>query len=266
MILSNYHTHTTYCDGKDSVEAMILRAIELGCAEIGFSGHSTTPFDPDYCMSSADLAAYKAEVRALGEKYKDRIKVLLGIEEDYYSNTDTRDFDYVIGSVHYVLKNGEYIPVDFSREKQLKAVEKHYGGDYFAFAEDYFRLVGDIYERKHCNIIGHFDLIAKFNENGETFDKNNVRYITAAMGALDRLRKARAVFEVNTGAMSRGYRKTPYPDNMFLPAIAERGMPLLVTSDCHKKENLIFGLTAEQERLESAGYRVCLSSGDFLNL
>ncbi|MBO5371040.1 MAG: PHP domain-containing protein, partial [Clostridia bacterium] len=39
MILEDLHTHTTYCDGKDSPEDMVKTAIEKGLRVIGFSGH-----------------------------------------------------------------------------------------------------------------------------------------------------------------------------------------------------------------------------------
>ena len=45
MTPSSYHTHTTFCDGKDSPEELVLEAIRLGCPEIGFSGHAHTAFD-----------------------------------------------------------------------------------------------------------------------------------------------------------------------------------------------------------------------------
>ena len=47
MALSNFHTHTTYCDGKDTPRALAEEAMRLGCPALGFSGHSYTAFDPD---------------------------------------------------------------------------------------------------------------------------------------------------------------------------------------------------------------------------
>lgn len=58
-IPSNYHTHSTFCDGKDTPEEMVLEAIRLGCPEIGFSGHSYTDFDETYCMSIEGTKQYK---------------------------------------------------------------------------------------------------------------------------------------------------------------------------------------------------------------
>ena len=89
MILSNFHTHTSFCDGKDSAEELVLRAIELGCSEIGFSGHSFVEFDKECCMSITGCEEYKKEIIALREKYADKIKILLGVEQDIYSKGST---------------------------------------------------------------------------------------------------------------------------------------------------------------------------------
>jgi len=240
---NNYHTHTNFCDGKDSPEELVRRAVELGCTEIGFSGHSllAVPDPEPFWMTPEGTAAYKKEVRRLREKYRDRIRVRLGVEQDYYSGNDP-DFEYVIGSVHYVLKDGTYIPVDESAETLLSAVDRFYGGDFFAFAEDYYALVGDLYEKTRCDIIGHFDLVTKFNEGNRLFDTSDPRYEAAADRALDKLLKAPVIFEVNYGAIARGYRTEPYPEKRILQRIREAGKPLLYSSDCHDREQLLFGI------------------------
>ena len=147
MIPSNYHTHTTFCHGADTPEELVKEAIRLGCPSIGFSSHSYTSFDGSYCMTREGPREYVAQVRALQEKYRDKIKIYLGVEQDFYSDDPAEGYDYVIGSVHYVLKDGCYLSVDMSRENQIDFVEKHYGGDYYAFIEDYFATVAQVYDK-----------------------------------------------------------------------------------------------------------------------
>lgn len=242
MTPSNYHTHTVYCDGRDTPEELILEAIRLGCPAIGFSGHAFTPFDPSYCMSPETTEKYVAEVRRLAEKYKDRIKVLCGIEQDYFSPMQTDGYDYVIGAVHYIEKDGAYLPVDESRERQIADVEKYYGGDFYAYCADYYRLVGRVYEKTRCKIVAHFDLVTKFNEDGDLFDTADPRYTAAADAALDALLPCPVTFEINYGAVARGYRKTPYPEPRILDTLQKRGARVVKTSDCHDKRFLLLGL------------------------
>ncbi|MBO4283585.1 MAG: histidinol-phosphatase HisJ family protein [Clostridia bacterium] len=242
MIPSNYHTHTRYCDGRDTPEELIQEAIRLGCPEIGFSGHAYTPFDRSYCMSKKKTELYNAEIPRLKEKYKDRIRVLFGIEQDYFSPMPTERYDYVIGAVHYIEKDGKYLPIDGSRKRQIADVKKYYDGDFYAYCEDYYRLVADLYEKTRCDIVAHFDLVTKFNEAGDLFDTKNPRYVAAADAAIGALLRCPVAFEVNYGAVARGYRQTPYPERRILATLRAAGVKTITTSDCHDKQYLLFGL------------------------
>lgn len=241
MIPSNYHTHTTFCHGNDTPEQLVLKAIELGCPEIGFSSHSFTSFDDSYGMTREGTEQYKACIRKLKQKYADKIKIYLGVEQDFYSDDAPEGYDYVIGSVHYLYKNGEYLSIDSSKDDMLEQIDKYYGGDIYAYAEQYFDTVAQVYEKTKCDIIGHFDLITKFNENDCLFDTASPRYRTAALGALDALCASPAVFEINTGAIARGYRQTPYPADFILEELKKRSKKLIFSSDCHDRNQLLFG-------------------------
>ncbi len=242
MTPSNYHTHTTFCDGRDEPEAIVLEAIKLGCPEIGFSGHSYTPFDLSFCMTLENTERYNEEIPRLKEKYKGKINVLFGVEQDYFSPMPTDRYDYVIGAVHYVEKDGRYLSVDASREEQIADVEKYYGGDFYAYCADYYRLVARIYEKTKCDIVAHFDLVTKFNEDGDLFNTADPRYIKAADEALAALLPCPVTFEINYGAMARGIRKTPYPEPRILDTLTRNGAKIIKTSDCHDKRFLLFGL------------------------
>lgn len=240
-MLYNYHTHTTYCDGKNTAEEMVQQAISLGISQIGFSGHSYTEFDLEPCMSREGTENYKKEINDLKEKYSGKIKILLGIEYDYYSNEPLDDYDYVLGSVHYIYKDGKYLCTDLSREKQIADVNNYYGGDFYAYIQDYYSLVADLYNKTKCNIIGHFDLITKYNDDGSLFDVNDPRYISAWQNAADAILKTPALVEINTGGMSRGYKKTPYPSKQIIEYFKSNGKKLIFSSDCHNKNFLLYG-------------------------
>ncbi|MBR2442481.1 MAG: PHP domain-containing protein, partial [Clostridia bacterium] len=99
MIVNNYHTHTIYCDGANTAEEMVIKAIELGSNELGFSGHSPLPFTNDYAIRLEKLAQYHEEINRLKAKYADKIKIYCGLELDYYGLDGGLEFDYIIGSV-----------------------------------------------------------------------------------------------------------------------------------------------------------------------
>lgn len=247
MTPCNYHTHTCFCDGKHTPEEIVLEAIRLGCKELGFSGHSYTPFDGSYCMTKENTLAYIDTVRDLQKKYAGKIKIYLGIEQDYHSPESTAGYDYILGSVHYVEKDGVHLSIDESKQTQINIVNGYYNGDFYGFVEDYYALVADVYNKTKCHIIGHFDLITKFNRDGDLFDPQHPRYVAAAQKALDALLAAPAVLEVNTGAMSRGYTTEPYPPKNILDQWLAAGKQIIFSSDCHSKDHLLFGYDTYQK-------------------
>jgi histidinol-phosphatase (PHP family) len=142
--------------------------------------------------------------------------------------------------VHYLKIGDEYIPVDENAELLRNAAEKHFDGDIYKLCELYYETVSDVVNRTECSIIGHFDLITKFIEKDKLFDESNPRYIAAWKKALDRLLETGKVFEINTGAVSRGYRTLPYPSSEIIAYIKQNGGKLILSSDAHSAENIGF--------------------------
>ena len=105
----------------------------------------------------------------------------------------------------------------------------NYGGDFTAIAKDYYKLVGDVVEKTDADIIGHFDLITKF------IDKLNINisdeYLNVAFNAVHKLIPFKKPFEVNVGAISRGYRTTPYPSEDVLREIYRCGGEIIFTCE-----------------------------------
>lgn len=234
MIKTNFHTHTTFCDGKNTAEEMVIAAINKGFTHLGFSAHSYTAYDESCGLSLSKMEDYKKEIYRLKEKYKDKIKIYYGIEFDYFSKIDTSDFEYVIASVHGIEKNDKIYIVDESRESLIKNVNEAWNGDYMAFAEDYFETVS----KQKGDIIGHIDLLTKFNENDIVFSTKDKRYLNAAKKAVEKLAQSGAIFEINTGAIQRGYRTTPYPSEDILKMIKNAGGKIMINSDCHNVEGI----------------------------
>lgn len=256
MAYSTFHNHTTFCDGKHTAEEMVRAAVAAGCPSLGFSGHSYTFFDESYCMSQAGTKAYQAEIARLKAAYAERIRILCGVEQDYWSDAPTEGYDFVIGSVHYVLKNGHFLPVDNSKDELLRGVNAQYGGDVLAFCADYYRQVADVQRKTGCTFVGHFDLVTKFNEDGALFSQDDPRYRRAALEAVDALCGQGAVFEINTGAMAKGYRAAPYPARFLLERIRDRGCRVVLNADCHDAKKLLFGLDRAERLAKDVGVEI----------
>ena len=253
--LQNIHSHTIYCDGSLTPEEMVAAAIAKGCDSFGFSGHSYASFDAKHCMSLENTRRYILELGQLKEKYAGKIELFTGIEQDYYSGKIPGEFDFIIGSIHYIKKEGELVCVDAGARSQKLAVETNFGGDYYAMAETYFETVADVAQKTGADIIGHFDLVTKYNFGGNLFDESHPRYVAAALSAMDEILKSRKLFEVNTGAMYRLGKPEPYPAVFLLKELSKRGGEVIITSDSHDADSICYKFDEMQELLKTCGFK-----------
>lgn len=252
MITTNFHTHTIFCDGKNTPEEMVITAMEKGFTALGFSGHSYFEPEKDISMSPKAQREYIRQINRLKEKYRGKIKIFCGLEQDYFSEKPQFDYEYMIGSVHNLKKDGLFLDIDLSPESTQANIQKYYGGDFDALAEHYFETVSDVLEKTNADIIGHIDLVSKFNEqNGYT---ESERYLKAAEKAIKRLASYGRPFEINTGAMARGMKSTPYPSPSILKMIREYGGKIVFSSDCHDMRFLDFAFDTAVELAKAAGF------------
>ena len=257
MILSDCHTHTTYCDGKNNAEEMILSAIEKGFRSIGISSHSPVVGEVDWCMKKKDIESYTSVVGVLQKKYADKIQVYCGIELDNnFDGVDLEKFDYALGSVHQFRHNGKIYDVDYSPEMTKALTDEIFDGDYNKMAKAYFEKLRDFVILTDVDVVGHFDLITKYNENDCLFDTKNDFYRFYALNAIDDILKAKPdiIFEVNTGAMFRCGNSQPYPSYFILEHLFKRGARITVTGDCHSCQSLTYGYDSAVSLCKKVGF------------
>ncbi|MBR0278270.1 MAG: histidinol-phosphatase [Clostridia bacterium] len=246
-MLSNFHTHTTFCDGENTPEEIVLFAIDKGFPSIGFTGHVYTPFDLSYCMTDTD--GYICEIKRLQKKYSGKIQIYLGIEEDACSIANRSDYEYIIGSSHYIYRKGKYYPIDLSTDTFSECFES-FDNDILAFAEGYYSSFCDYILKRKPDIIGHFDLITKFDE---TLNQNK-KYQEIAEKYLKKALISNCIFEINSGAISRGIRKTPYPSEDLMYVLKKNDAKIMLSSDCHNAKYLDFYFDEMKHLLKNIGF------------
>ena len=252
----NLHTHTTYADGKDKPEELLQEAIKKGFGGIGFSEHSYMRFsDYPYQMTVAETENYKLEIRKLKEKYHGIIDVFCGLEFEFFSELPIDNFDYLIGSVHYLAVNGGIFGFDRGLKETLKYIDTNFNGCGMAFAKKYFETLSELPSRGNFDIVGHFDLLVKNNDKGGFIDTTSKEYINYGIETIHNLKGKIPLFELNTGAIARGYRGLPYPQMEFLKEFKNCGFGAVITTDCHDKNFIDCHYNQSKELLLAAGFK-----------
>lgn len=263
MLLTNYHTHGHYCDGKGSPAEMLAQAIELGFKAIGFSSHAPLPFDNDFCMYPDNLSNYVDDINAL--KSQSDIEVYLGLECDFIegvvSPNDTMwqalNLDYKIGSVHALSGPNDQYPmlsVDGPLEELDQLINGVYQGDVRAMVESYYQCVGTLCRSGGFDILGHYDLVKKHNLSHGLFDEQAPWYREVAINTLDSVAQSGVVLEVNYGGIIRGATQSAYPSYWLLEAVKARHIPIQINADAHAPYHLGTYHQACREQLLQLGF------------
>ena len=253
MYRGDFQTHSVLDDGKSTLEEMAAAAHGMGLTHFGFSGHSYGRYDGDFCIPNGRVQEYLDTARALQRRYAGEMEVFVGLELDLYGEKP-EGLDYVIGSVHGVIQNGVHYPVDKSPEDSLRAVREGFGGDWYRYTDAYYDLVATLPDVTGCSWLGHFDLVTKFNEQVPAFDEESPRYLRRAMEVMEYLVKRGAAFEVNTGAVARGYRNGAYPAPRLLRHLRELGGEIILNSDAHHASQVCFGFSQAESAIRAAGF------------
>jgi len=229
----NFHTHTKWCDGADTAEAMCEAALSKGFEALGFSSHVDM---------ISDFDAYVEEINSLKEKYRGRLEVSCGIESEGEQGLEKRpQLDYVIGSFHYVkAPDRSKAAVDHSPAVFRESLEKCYAGDGRRFVTDYFAQEREFV--KSCasrfDFLAHPDLVRKFNVRHPFFDEQAEWYHAELKATAEVIAESGMVVEVNTGAISRGWLDDAYPSPEFRRLLRERGVKFLLSADAHSTSAL----------------------------
>ena len=260
MNLTNYHSHTSFCDGRAPMEDFVKEAIRQGFTSYGISSHAPLPFPTHWTMKKEDVESYLEEFRSLKNEYQGRIELYIGLEIDYldeYSNPSIEYFrnlplDYRIGSVHLLKDDkGEIVDVDCSKEVFKERLDNHFHSDVKATVLAYFSKLMSMAELGGFDIVGHADKIA-YNAS---FCQPNVSeqgwYKQAQRDLFAFISEKGYMMEVNTKA----YHKLGvfYPDTTSFSLIKEMHIPVLVNSDSHYPELVNDGRTEALQALKAAG-------------
>lgn len=226
-MLADNHIHAVahgeYRYSQGWLQKFIDRARELGIKEIGFSEHD------EY----ANLVKHEV-INEIKKKNPD-IYIRTGLEIDYISGREDEirhiinefDYDYTIGSVHFIDKWA----FDHPDYKERFATE-----DIDAVYARYFQLVQQAVETKLFDIVGHIDLIKKW---GYRPKKHDILYYISPV--LESIKAAGMAVEINSSGLRKEVKEV-YPEIRILEEIKSLGIPVTLGSDAHHPQEVGAGL------------------------
>ncbi|PTX94711.1 histidinol phosphate phosphatase [Verrucomicrobia bacterium LW23] len=249
-MLTDYHIHTPLCHHAEGEPAEYIRAAQAaGLAEIGFSDHNpmATQFD-NWRMAPEDLPRYLAMIDQAQRDHAD-FPVRLGLECDYIPGYEDHirwlarqaDWDYLIGSVHYIAPDWE---VDNPYPEHIKRWAQQPVEDVW---ERYFAAYTRMAASGLFDFLAHPDLVKKFGNRPEG---DLSRFYTTSLEAIA---DTGAVLEVSTAGLRKAAREI-YPSRTFLELAHARHIPIVINSDAHAPAEVAHEFAKAVELVKAVGY------------
>ena len=265
----NLHTHTRFSDGSSDPEDYIKEAIHQGFDTLGFSDHSPVPFENNFAIREEEVEKYIQAILQLKNTYSfmsaaPGINILLALEIDYIPGVTLpinhyhkkHPFDYFIGSVHLVKKEGSeklwFIdgPDITIYDNGLKEI---FSGDARKAVTAYYRQVQEMIVTQKPDIVGHLDKIKMYNRE-RFFSEEDSWYMKLVEETLDLAAAAGCVIEVNTRGIYKKRSETLFPGPEVLKKIRLRNIPVTITSDAHKPHELSLCFEETRKALMDLGF------------
>ena len=285
----NFHTHTSFCDGKNIAEEMVIAAIEKGFDVLGFSSHCLYPLNPEFYkpfdsiwhIPQNQIKNYTGEICRLKEKYAGQIKIYLGFEADFFdsaeygraapSKANYAEFspDFLIGAVHFIVKDKGFFTVDHKtgivKENLLRFYGKANGEiDGRAAACDYFEAERAMLKNGDFDILAHPDLLRKRNGELKFFSEKESWYKEEIKATAKEIARAGVISEINTGAIARGSMDDTYPSAQFLELLHDYGVPVCINSDAHTTKGLDCAFERAAALAKKTGYTELVYPGNIV--
>jgi histidinol-phosphatase (PHP family) len=259
-VLTDYHVHLRPDERENTPERFFTRAnaeryreaaAEHGIDELGVAEHVYRfsqaldvwehPFWRTYAVD--DLDGYCAFVR-------EDTDLKLGIEADYIPGRedrmanllDARDWDFVVGSIHFV-GDQSLDTEEFSIWTETASAERIW--------QRYFEMLGQAAQSGLFDILAHPDLVKVWGEDRPIPDGDLRRFYYPAMEVI-------ADCDVAIEVSTAGFRKPVqqiYPAPEFLEMAIDAGKPLALSSDAHVPEQLGHEYERALELLDSVGVK-----------
>ncbi len=244
---NNYHTHTTYCDGKEEMSQMVEQAIHLGFNHLGFSSHAPIEKDNNFSIKEEKIPDYIKEIE-FHQEQNQNIQLYKGLECDFIPTLtkpftyfkETYKLDFIIGGIHLVHSgiDNQLWFIDGSKQQiyddgLAQLFHNNIRKAVTCFWEQTFEMI----ETQHFDIIAHLDKI-KMHNQGRFFSEEESWYKDLVQKAIDLLYNKNRIVEINSRGLYKKRCDHFYPSDFIIQRVAKKGIPMVISSDAHKSEEL----------------------------
>ena len=264
----SFHMHTSGFDGQNTEEEMLKKAKEQGLEQIGFSNHFivypniektnmypyavkggySTIYSSDFDEAIAKFVLHYQRIDELNKNSD--IKIYKGMEVDFFASDEWRKGferalkilkpDYVIGAAHFVeYKNTLYNSHDLKNATPTEQNKLVYR---------YWQNVRAAAESGLFDFMAHLDLIKKVGLGREEKWEEEEQKAVAA------IKKSATMAEINTSHFYYDENE-PYPSKRIMKMLAEYDVPVLLSDDAHKKENITAGFAKAEAMAKECGIK-----------
>jgi histidinol-phosphatase (PHP family) len=251
MITADYHVHSSFSSDSDTpMEAMIEKAISLGMTRICFTDHMDYDFPKKYELTfQFDVDDYFEKLDRLSERYKDRIRVLKGIElgmmthlgERYDKLLSDYPFDFVIASTHLIDGIDPYYAEFWENRTSKEGLQRYFDS-----------ILENIACFQNFDVYGHLDYISRYAP-----DKGSGFVMEDFQEVIDRILKALISYgkgiEVNTAGYKYGMGHPNPHEDIIRRYLELGGTVLTIGSDGHMPEHFAYDFERAERVLKELG-------------
>lgn len=260
-MLADYHLHTRFSDDSAYPMGQVVQdALALGLEELCFTDHVDYGIKTDWDapgpmawregapLANVDYPRYFARIRQLQEQWQGKITLRAGLELGVQRHTiplyealvKRYPLDFGILSIHQV-EDREFWNQEFQQGKSQEEYNRRYYEELLQVVEQY----------KEYSVVGHLDLIVRYDRAG-VYPPENLRPLVEAI--LKQVIRDGKGIEVNTSSCRYGLRDTTPSQTILQWYRALGGRIVTIGSDSHRPGELGAGIAQSQAMLRELGF------------
>ncbi|MEG1556037.1 MAG: histidinol-phosphatase [Bacteroidales bacterium] len=258
----NYHTHSTYCDGKEPLSAFVEQAIKLDFNHLGFSSHAPIPNENDFAIKEEEIPTYLNEIQQLKAQNLP-LTLFAGLECDFIPTIsipfkhfkEEYQLDYMIGGVHLVkspLHNELWFIDGSKRETYDRGLDELFHRNIQKAVTTFWEQSFEMLETEQFDIIAHLDKIKMHNQD-RFFTQQESWYLDLVDYALYLIKKHDVIIEMNSRGLYKSRCNSFYPSDYIIQKAKKLSIPFIISSDAHQSEELNLYYEEAIAKLKSFG-------------